>query len=168
MTIDIPPQISYRNKRFITWYISPKTQYMFYHGYRNEVWVNCVDRNAWIRHPLPSFVSIRCGVTFLSVIHSYPPQFLSLLPPLLNVQNVVYCQSVVSEPCHCITELHFIYQIIRIPPLKKIWQNDCIIAHGLIFFLQQYKKCLSLNCGSNRYMYICNVSSTAKTGSFQT
>lgn len=167
MTIDIPPQTSHWNKRFITWYISPKTQYMFYHGYRNEVWVICMDRNAWIRHPLPSFVSIRCGVTFLSVIHSYPPQFLSLLPPLLNVQNVVYCQSAVSEPCQCITELHFIYQIIRIPPLKKIWQNDCIIAHGLIFFLQQYKKCLSLNCGSNRYMYICNVSSTAKTGSFQ-
>lgn len=167
MTIDIPPQISYRNERFITWYISPKTQYMFYHGYRNEVWVSCMDRNAWIRHPLPSFVSIRCGVTFLSVIHSYPPPNPCPSSPLLNVQNVVYCQSVVSEPCHCITELHFIYQIIRIPPLKKIWQNDCIIAHGLIFFLQQYKKCLSLNCGSNRYMYICNVSSTAKTGSFQ-
>lgn len=167
MTIDIPPQISHRNKRFITWYISPKTQYMFYHGYRNEVWVSCMDRNAWIRHPLPSFVSIRCRVTFLSVIHSYPPPIPVPPPPLLNVQNVVYCQSVVSEPCHCITELHFIYQIIRIPPLKKIWQNDCIIAHGLIFFLQQYKKCLSLNCGSNRYMYICNVSSTAKTGSFQ-
>lgn len=99
--------------------------------------------------------------TFISPPIPVPP------PPLLNVQNVVYCQSVVSEPCHCITELHFIYQIIRIPPLKKIWQNDCIIAHGLIFFLQQYKKCLSLNCGSNRYMYICNVSSTAKTGSFQ-
>lgn len=167
MTIDIQPQTSHRNKRFITWYISPKTQYMFYHGYRNEVWVSCMDRNAWIRHPLPSFVSIRCGVTFLSVIHSYPPPIPVPPSPLLNVQNVVYCQSAVSEPCHCITELHFIYQIIRIPPLKKIWQNDCIIAHGLIFILQQYKKCLSLNCGSNRYMYICNVSSTAKTGSFQ-
>lgn len=166
MTIDIPPQTSHRNKRFITWYISPKTQYMFYHGYRNEVWVSCMDRNAWIRHPLPSFVSIRCGVTFLSVIHSYPPNPCPS-SPLLNVQNVVYCQSAVSEPCHCITELHFIYQIICILSSKKIWQNDCIIAHGLIFFLQQYKKCLSLNCGSNRYMYICNVSSTAKTGSFQ-
>lgn len=105
--------------------------------------VSCVDRNVWIRHPLPYFVSIRCRVTFLSVIHSYPPQSLAS-SPLLNVQNIVYCQSAVSEPCHCITELHFIYQIIHIPSHKKIWQNDCIIAHGLIFFLQQYKKCLSL------------------------
>lgn len=118
---------------------------------------------------------IHCLLLFLSDEESHfcrwyihiPPPIPVPPPPLLNVQNVVYCQSVVSEPCHCITELHFIYQIIRIPPLKKIWQNDCIIAHGLIFILQQYKKCLSLNCGSNRYMYICNVSSTAKTGSFQ-
>lgn len=168
MTIDIPPQTSHRNKRFITWYISPKTQYMFYHGYRNEVWVSCVDRNACMNQTSTAFFCfyqmrshISVGDTFISPPIPVPP------PPLLNVQNVVYCQSAVSEPCHCITELYFIYQIIRIPPLKKIWQNDCIIAHGLIFFLQQYKKCLSLNCGSNRYMYICNVSSTAKTGSFQ-
>lgn len=146
-----------------------------YHQKHNTCFIMDIEMKCglavWIGMPESD---IHCLLLFLSDAESHFCRWYIHIPPnpcpsspLLNVQNVVFCQSAVSEPCHCITELHFIYQIICILSSKKIWQNDCIIAHGLIFFLQQYKKCLSLNCGSNRYMYICNDSSTAKTGSFQ-
>lgn len=127
MTIDIPPQTSHRNKRFITWYISPKTQYMFYHGYRNEVWVSCMDRNAWIRHPLPSFVSIRCGVTFLSVIHSYPPQFLSLLPPCLTSKMLSTVKAWCLNHVTALLNYTLFIKSSAFLPLKKMtkWLHNC-------------------------------------------